>query len=408
MTLAADTPRITHPACRIKHLCRTCHYVNENYVDGLQEKHAAGIRVLDHAGLLMDGVNVLPPTASPRIHAYRSLAKLAVRAAAHSPPRFAIGLFKPNTHEIVDLGACPLHVPEINLFLKALRRHLEASALTPYDEEKLTGDLRYVAVRASRHYGELMVVFVTTKPLTAELVPIVKALIADGHKIVAAHMDVNATSGNVIFTGATSQLLGTPQLREYLCDLEFAISPTAFFQINPWVAQILYRRLAHHAGQGRGRNAWDLYCGIGQIGLVLARAGFAVLGVEENAAAIADARQNAARNGLDKNVAFIAGRAEDVLLRLETPAATPDLIAVNPSRRGLAASVRQILAERLTAGRTEKLLYASCSVKTLSRDLAYLVQSGAQLRQIESFDMFPQTDEVEWLAVLENRRANSK
>ena len=146
--------------------------------------------------------------------------------------------------------------------------------------------------------------------------------------------------------------------------------------------------------------AWDLYCGTCQISLILARLGYRVLGIEENAKAVEDAAENARRNKLEEKSQFLASRVEDAQRLIPAWAKSPDLIVVNPSRRGLADSTRKHLKELLAQHPKARFIYVSCEVETLSRDLKELTQSGFALRQIEPFDMFPQTDNMEWLAVL--------
>jgi 23S rRNA (uracil1939-C5)-methyltransferase len=246
-----------------------------------------------------------------------------------------------------------------------------------------------------------MLTFVVThEGQRRELRQIVTSLRAKGHNIAAAHLNVNAERTNVIFGPTTIALSAVLGLRERLCDLDFEIGPTGFFQINPEQAEQIYRRVEQLAGTARpGMKAWDLYSGVGQMSLILARQGYKTVGVEENPEAVAQAKVNAERNRIP-GVEFLEGRVEDCLRRVPDWAQNPDLIVANPARTGMADHLRPFLAETLAKGRDTKLIYVSCEVKTLARDLADLLARGRSLIQIQPFDMFPFTDKLEWLAVV--------
>ncbi len=410
--MTPKTAASSEPTCAIKALCGTCKFVNLDYETGLSEKHLKGLAVLKDAGVL-GSARLLAPARSPRAYEYRSLFKLAVRpvrqgrsilrpAKADAPAnRFAIGLFEQGSHDVVDMDDCPLHTWPLRRLLRDVRAELNASTITPYDEKVHTGQLRYLAARAAHLTGELMLTFVVTEPLKVELKRVIANLQRKGHKVNSAHMNVNPEKGNAIFGPTTQRLAGAEGLRERVCDLDFEIGPTSFFQINPWQAIQLYRRIEQIAGQTASPVvAWDLYCGTGQISLILARLGYRVLGIEENAKAVEDAGENARRNKLEEKAQFLATRAEDSPRLIPAWAKSPELIVVNPSRRGLADATRKHLRELLVQNPKARFVYVSCEVETLARDLKELTQSGFALRQVEPFDMFPQTDNMEWLAVL--------
>lgn len=397
--------------CAIKIECGSCKFVNTNYGESLRLKFNEGVGVLRNANVI-DVAQILDPMPSPTPLAYRSYFKLAVRPASAAQVaaalkvgqtrRFAIGLFEPGTHNIsIDMTSCPIHTKPLAALLVDLQKEIESSTLEPYNEAQRSGDLRYVAARSAHLTGEIMLTFVVKNPQKFELIRVINRLRRLGHKINSAHMNINTGTGNAIFGDETTLLAGTPGLRERICDLDIEISPLAFFQVNPWQAQNLYRRVEIHAGRGRESDtAWDLYSGTGQIALILGRAGFKTLGIEEIEAAAADASLNAQRNKLSDRVRFISARVESSETLLPQWALNPKLIVVNPSRRGLHETARSHLAHILRANASTKLIYVSCDVETLARDLKALSGSGHKVRQIEAFDMFAQTDKLEWIAVL--------
>ena len=388
----------TQLPCKIKESCGSCAHVNNDYKINLQRKYRRGLQTLEDAGVLTKA-RQLPVQSAPRPLGYRSHFKLAVRPIAVEPG-IAIGLFRPGTHEVVDLETCPLHTQPLQRLLRDLKSTLSASEIQAYDETKGTGDLRYLAARSAHFTGEIMLTFVVNSGRKHPLERIVRDLRLRGHKINSAHMNINDSKGNKIFGPTTTKLLGAERLRERLCDIDFAISPTAFFQINPWQAEQIYRRVEQLVGQQPGAVAWDLYCGAGQIAMLLARQGFQVLGIEENPQAIDDAKRNARRNELDDKTHFFVRKVEHLRGDLPGWAARPHLITVNPSRGGLGGPASQHLTAVLERQPNCQLIYISCNVQSLAKDLQQLQSSGHRVRQIEAFDMFAQTEGLEWLAVL--------
>jgi len=397
--------------CPIKSECGACKFVNTNYGESLRKKFDEGVKILKEAAVI-DQAQILDPLPSPTPFGYRSYFKLAVRPATPAQVkeamkqgqtrRFAIGLFEPGTHKVsVDMRDCPVHTKPLTTLLGDLHNEIESSTLEPYNESTGTGDIRYIAARSAHLTGEILLTFVVCKPQKFELIRLVNRLRRLGHKINSAHMNVNTGPGNAIFSEETTLLAGSSGLRERICDLDIEISPLAFFQVNPWQASNLYRRVEVHAGRGQSQDtAWDLYTGTGQIALILARAGFKTLGIEEIESATADATLNAQRNRLSEKVKFIAAKVEESETKLPEWATSPKVIVVNPSRRGLHEAARSHLAHVLRKHPSVKFVYVSCEVQTLARDLKALTASGHKVRQIEAFDMFAQTDKLEWLAVL--------
>lgn len=396
--------------CKIHSLCRTCTFINDDLGQSLESKTQKGLDILRQKGL-MKTTQVVKAKPSPRQLEYRTHAKMAIRpyslavrpTSSKASKRFAIGLFQPESHKLVDIERCPLHRESIDRFVKELRVELENSTIQPYDEKLHQGDLRYLAIRASHLTQELMVTFVVRDPsVRLALKALAMKLRQLGHQMSSVYMNVNEQPSNVIFGPQNIRLIGSDRLREELCGLSFEIGPTSFFQVNPWQAEQIYHRIGQLAGQAPGQAvAWDLFCGIGQISLVLSQVGYQVLGIEENPQAIRDAQRNAVRNELDHQPSFMTGRVEQNIDQLPDWAQQPKLIVVNPSRRGLAPEVREFLRDRLAADKELRLIYLSCEVETLARDLEEITSGGRQLRQIEPFDMFPGTEKMEWLAIVD-------
>ena len=405
-----QSPRPEQQVCKIAMTCGACKYINSSYEAGLTSKYEAALQLFRQAGLL-EGATVVSPVPSPRILGYRAHAKLAVRPANEAllrpkeGERFAIGLFQPDSHQLVHIDTCPLHRSSINRLLPDLKAELEASSLSPYHEASHAGQIRYIAVRAAHLTEELMLTFVCTdESVKKELKAMILRLRQKEHVIVSAFINVNSERTNSIFGFDTKKIVGADGLRESLCGLIFEVGPTSFFQVNPWQAEHIYRRVEQLAGRAtEGEVAWDLYCGTGQISLLLGQQGYRTLGIEENPQAIGDAEANVQRNQITGAAKpyYISGRVEDLLGRFPSWSEKPALIVANPSRRGLAASARQMIREGLVPRSDSRLIYVSCEAVTLVRDLQELLDSGRRLRQLECFDMFPFTEKLEWLAVVQ-------
>lgn len=392
--------------CDIKFQCQSCHYVNKSYQECLKDKHSNGLKILEAGEFLPKNVKIFPPHSAPKALAYRTVAKLAIRRnrkSKNSADRFLIGLFKPGSHEVVDVSFCPVQMITINKCVRYIKKILRDSDLSPWDEESEDGDLKYLVLRASHITQDLLITFVgVSKDVLPKMREIAKK-IKQEQAVQGIHFNVNAEPGNQIFGDKTYKLVGREKLRENLCDFAFEISPRSFFQVNPWQANHLYRRLEQLIGfSEQNAIAWDLYSGVAPISMILARAGYKVLAVEENPDAVADGVVHSQLNKLEGKISFVTGRIEECHEELPTWAKRPEIIVVNPSRAGIALQTRIELQNILRENPNLQFFYVSCDVSTLARDLKELSLSGHKVRQIEAFDMFAQTDKLEWLAVMTN------
>jgi 23S rRNA (uracil1939-C5)-methyltransferase len=240
--------------------------------------------------------------------------------------------------------------------------------------------LRNLVVREGRRTGQLQTRLVTTKSRFPR--PPV-----DLHTIVEG--DSGGTDGP---TGA----LGSERLREQLCDLRFEMSPGAFFQTNTEMAERLYGVAREFAGLSGSERVFDLFCGIGTIGLTMAGEAAEVWGLEIVPEAIADAERNAEENGI-ANARFIAGNARTGVRPLIEKAGKPDVVVVDPPRAGLS----QKIVRRLIECEAKRIVYVSCNPTTLAPNGAQLQEAGYRLRRVRPVDMFPQTPHIECVALFE-------
>jgi 23S rRNA (uracil1939-C5)-methyltransferase len=299
----------------------------------------------------------------------------------HAPGRF---------DRILPLEDCLLASERGDVAREQVLGWARARGLEAWDRRTQAGFLRNLVVREGRRTGELQVRLVTgpgeldTRSLTA-------AVDATGLFWTQMTAGGESTTG-----GETRRLAGAARLREQLGELEFLISPDAFFQTNTEMAERLYSTAVEFAGLRGTERVFDLYCGIGTIALALAARARAVVGVEIVEPAVADAIANARRNEIT-NASFYAGDIRLALRELVEREGRPDVLVVDPPRAGLSQKIVRRIAE---AG-PRRIVYVSCNPTTLAPNAAQLTEAGYRLLRVRPVDMFPQTPHIECVALLE-------
>ena len=382
-------------ACPHRPPCSGCPLWDQPYAEQLAGKLRTARETLATRNLSHwhpDQLETIHPSSQP-LH-YRNRAKLVARAG--SDGRLRLGLYQAGTHEVVDVPGCPVQSAALNEAVEVVREVVAGSGLTIYDETRHTGSLRYVALREGQAGQQLLIGLVTRTAVDAEVEAVSRALHERLPNLVGSLGNHNPEVGNVIFGAATRVLVGQDYLEETVLGTRVRLGLTSFFQVNTAVAQRAYERIRAGLELSGGDTLLDLYAGVGSIGLVAATRVASVLAIEENAEAVALGQSAAAAQGL-ANLTFHAGLVEDLLPQLSLLAdAARSAVVVNPPRKGLH---RQVI-DALVAARPSRLAYLSCNPFTLARDLERLIAGGFALRSVECFDMFPQTEQVETLALL--------
>ena len=282
--------------------------------------------------------------------------------------------------EVVNVDDCHLDSEANNAARNAVRDWARGEGLPPYEQDDERGVLRNLVVREGTRTGQVQTRLVTT-PAEFPRPP------------VDLHTVIDGPAGG---TDGPTGVLGEEHLEEELCGLRFRISHAAFFQTNTEMAERLYGIVREFAGLTGSERLYDLYCGIGTIGLSLAASAGEVWGIESIPEAIADAERNAKRNGIT-NVRFTAADARIGVRPLIERAGKPDVVVVDPPRAGLSKKV----VRRLIECEAPRIVYVSCNPTTLAPNAAQLVEAGYTLRRVAPVDMFPQTPHVECVALLE-------
>jgi 23S rRNA (uracil1939-C5)-methyltransferase len=299
----------------------------------------------------------------------------------HAPGRF---------DRIVPMGDCKLASERGNAAREQVLAVCRAHGLDAWDRREQRGLLRNLVVREGRRTGQLQVRLVTS-PGKLPVAELADAVDCEGLLWTQTEGLGESTRG-----GETVLLAGAPQLHERLGDLQFLISPEAFFQTNTEMAEVLYGTAIEFAGLRGHERVFDLYCGIGTIGLSLAARAREVAGVEIVEDAVADAIENARLNEI-VNASFYAGDIRLAMRELVEQAGRPDVCVIDPPRAGLSAKV----VRRVIEAAPERVVYVSCNPTTLAPNAAQLVEAGWRLRRVRPVDLFPQTPHIECVALLE-------
>jgi 23S rRNA (uracil1939-C5)-methyltransferase len=307
--------------------------------------------------------------------------------------RLVCGFHKPGSWEdIVHVEDDLLASEAVNEMRRSIVGWCRESGLDAYDRRAQKGFLRNLVIREGRRTGDLQVRLVTGDDGELEEAGFEAAAAGSGVFWTRMHDVGETTSG-----GETDHLTGAPQLREELAGLEYRISPEAFFQTNTVMADELYAVAAQYAGLKGYERVYDLYCGMGTIGLTLAPKAGEVWGVEVVEQAVADAIKNAQRNQIG-NARFFAGDIRLAMRDLVEEAGRPDVVVLDPPRAGLSQKV----VRRVIEAAPKRIVYVSCNPTTLAPNAAQLAEAGYALKRVRPVDMFPQTHHIECVALLEH------
>lgn len=287
--------------------------------------------------------------------------------------------FHPRGHwdEVLDIKDCHLSSEATNAARNEVLEWAKSEGLTAYDPYDHRGVLRNLVVREGRRTGQIQTRLVTSR---AEFV----------RPPVDLHTVIDGPSGS---TSGPTGVLGEETLRERIFDLEIELSHDAFFQTNTEMAEKLYGLAAEYAGLTGTEKLFDLYCGVGTIGLSMARQAGQVWGLEIVPDAIENAKRNAKANNIT-NARFVAANARTGMRPLIEEAGRPDVVTIDPPRAGLSAKI----VRRVIECEARRIVYISCNPTTLAPNAAQLVEAGYRLTRVRPVDMFPQTPHIECVA----------
>ena len=391
--LEPSSERIT-PDCPYFPRCGGCTYRHIRYEEELRLKKQ---RVQDNLSRIGGSdVTVEEILGAQDTLRYRNKAQYPVSKDG------AVGFYRARTHEVIECERCLLVKPVADAAAEALREYMQSCRVAGYDEKTGRGLVRHLYVRSNAAGESLVCVLVNGDKLPKEdrLVTLLRDACPKCTGIV---LGTNTKKGNVILGDRYRTLWGSDRLEDTLCGKTFRLSVPSFYQVNRVQAERLYAKAIEFAGLTGQETVLDFYCGAGTITLALSDHAKKVLGAEIVPEAIDDARENAARNGV-KNAEFFCGDASDVAKKLARENLRPDVITVDPPRKGLAADVVESIAE-MQPGR---VVYVSCDSATMARDVKRLADLGYTAQRACAVDMFPRADHVETVVLLSKGEVDSK
>ena len=325
-------------------------------------------------------------------YAYRNKAQVPVRRVKG---QLETGFYRKNSHDLIPIEDFLIQDKEIDKLIVFVRDLLRRYDLKPYDENEQTGLIRHLVVRRGHYSGQMMLVFVTTRPKVFRIDQVIAKITEAFPSVVSIIQNINDKNTNAIFGKEFRTLYGQDTITDSMLGNDYEISAQSFYQVNTEMAEKLYQTAIDFSDLNSDSIVIDAYSGIGTIGLSFAKQVKEVYGVEVIETAVEDAKKNAERNGIT-NAHYVADSAENAMAKWSKDGIKPDVIIVDPPRKGLTES----FIKASVAMQPEKITYVSCNPATMARDIKLYQELGYELKKVQPVDLFPQTHHVETVALL--------
>ena len=379
--IKTPSPERTKPECPYFGKCGGCDFQHMSYTEELWAKRQRVQDALQRIGGLDIEVEEILGARDP-MH-YRNKSQYPVGADG------AIGFYQARSHQVVPIDRCLIQSEISDRTAKAVGDWMKRYKISAYDERTHKGLIRHIYVRVNKKGESLCCIVANGKQLPRE--PELAAYItAAAPRTVGVVLNTNTAVGNVILGDKYRTLWGQDFLMDTLCGLTFKLSVPSFYQVNRAQAEVLYGKALEYAALTGEETVLDLYCGTGTITLCLAKQAKRAIGAEIVPPAIRDAKENAERNGVE-NAEFFCGDAADIAAELEREGLRPDVITVDPPRKGLAPEV----IASVVGMEPKRVVYVSCDAATLGRDIKIFENLGYKATRACAVDMFPGTRHVE-------------
>ncbi len=401
MSIISPSPDRTEADCPVFNRCGGCVYRHINYEAELKIKQQKVSDAFRRIGGL--DVNLRPIIGSDCTDYYRNKAQLPV---GKENGNAKLGFYSFRSHNITDCNACRLQPKRFSDIADVLRGFINKNNISVYDETSHSGLVRHLYIRASEECKEISVCIVingSSLPCAEELW---QSLVPLG--VTGLSLNINKEDTNVVLGEKMKTLFGKAEITDTLLGTQFEISPLSFYQVNRAQTEKLYSVAAEYAALTPDTVLLDMYCGVGTIGLTMAKKVKELIGVEIVAPAIENAKKNAALNSIT-NARFICADASQAAQQLKDEGIRPDVIILDPPRKGCDEALIKTVAEMSP----ERVVYVSCDPATLARDcavfatLGYTVEEADGSNFITPVDMFPRTAHVETVALLSQQTDRS-
>ncbi len=374
--------------------CGGCQLTRLSYAEQLQWKQQ---RVAE----LLDGIcEVRPILGMDDPFHYRNKVHAVLSVDKAGKP--ISGVYAMGTHRVVPVRHCLIEDRRADRIIQTIVAMLPAYKLRIYNEYTHRGFLRHILIRTGHVTGQIMVVLVATSLEFPGRKAFVQELIQRHPEITTVVLNCNQRETSMVLGTKEITLYGEGYMEDELCGKRFRISPQSFYQVNAKQCEVLYRTAIDAAQLTGAETLLDAYCGTGTIGLCASDGCKQLIGVELNADAIRDAKENARRNGVE-NARFLCDDAGRFMQKLAKDGNAPDVVMMDPPRAGS----DQKFLQSLLMLKPKRVVYVSCNPETLARDLRVLVDGGYQAEWATPVDMFPGTEHVETVVLLSHKKADS-
>lgn len=378
------------PKCKVCSACGGCCFQHLSYQAQLEYK-TKKVKEQFKKIARMD-VKVNPCIGMDNPYFYRN--KIQMPFGKDSKGNPYCGFYKTNSHIIVPIETCYIEDEHAVRILDAIKKLLKSFKIEPYNEDERWGILRHVLIKTSFYKQEIMVVLVTSIDSFPSRNNFVKALIKQCPEITTVIQNINSRSTNVILGEKERVLYGKGYIEDTLCGVNFQISSKSFYQTNPIMTEKLYSYAIEKANLTKEDIAFDAYSGIGTIGLIASKNAKEIISVELVSQAVKDGIRNAKRNNIT-NFRMYNDDASSFMVKMASNKQSVDVLFMDPPRKGS----DQRFLDALIKLKPKRVVYVSCDPTTLARDVSYISKSY-EIKEIQPFDMFPQTFHTENVCLL--------
>ena len=326
---------------------------------------------------------------------YRNKSQIPVGLSKDQQP--IMGFYRQRSHDIIDMESCLIQDQQHQQVMNDVKQLISELNISVYNEKTKKGLLRHLVVRTGHYTNQLMIILVTNGKAFKQSESLVDALVRKYPSVTSIKQNINDAHSNVIMGPQSITLYGEEEIEDQLSEITFNISDQSFYQINSHQTEKLYQQALDYAQLTGDEIVLDTYCGIGTIALYMAENAQHVYGVEVVPSAINDANQNATKNQLE-NTTFVCGKAEEVILKWKAEGIRPDVVMVDPPRKGCDETFIETILEL----NPKRIVYISCNPSTQQRD-AHILNHQYDLKEITPVDMFPQTTHIETVALFERK-----